>query len=151
MADELERRREECIQLRTLLSSRTHGIMQPLADDPYGGDTDMINEDGELQMAYKTQKDLNKWVVGMAGDGQVGVALGWCINEYNRIQTSWQYRMVFICFLCRQTCVIISSAHPNLTLLGIYESGLKKTSFHFFLCVLSLRSSWSSLAVPSPV
>lgn len=60
MADELERRREECIQLRTLLSSRTHGIMAPLADESYGGDSNLVNEDGELEMAYKTQKDLNK-------------------------------------------------------------------------------------------
>ena len=119
MADELERRREECIQLRTLLSSRTHGIMQPLADDPYGGDTDMINEDGELQMAYKTQKDLNKWVVGLAGDGQVGVALGWCITDDNCIQISWQYCMIFICFFAVKLVLSLGVLRPGLMSLDI--------------------------------
>ena len=61
MADELERRREECIQLRTLLSARSHG-MSLLAEESYGGDPNLVNEDGELEMAYKTQKDLNKCV-----------------------------------------------------------------------------------------
>ena len=59
MADELERRREECIQLRTLLSTRSRG-MTTLTEESYGGDSKLVNEDGELEMAYKTQKDLNK-------------------------------------------------------------------------------------------
>ena len=54
MSDELERRREECIQLRTLLSSRSRGM----PDISHGE----LNEDGELEMAYQTQKDLNKLV-----------------------------------------------------------------------------------------
>ena len=65
MTDELGRRREECIQLRTLLATRSRsmagmGGMGPVADEPYGGDNALVNEDGELEMAYKTQKDLNK-------------------------------------------------------------------------------------------
>ena len=36
------------------------GGMGPVADEPYGGDNALVNEDGELEMAYKTQKDLNK-------------------------------------------------------------------------------------------
>jgi len=31
-----------------------------VAAESYGGDTKLINEDGELEMAYRTQKDLNK-------------------------------------------------------------------------------------------
>ena len=62
MSDELNRRREECIQLRTLLATRSKG-MSALANENYGGDTSLLNEDGELEMAYKTQKDLNKWVM----------------------------------------------------------------------------------------
>ena len=59
MKDELERRRDECIQLRTMLSARSRG-MSEVADESYGGNPNILNEDGELEMAYKTQKDLNK-------------------------------------------------------------------------------------------
>lgn len=59
MADELARRREECIQLRTLLASRSR-TTDALASECYGGDPNLVNEDGELEMAYRTQKDLNK-------------------------------------------------------------------------------------------
>ncbi|ELT88116.1 hypothetical protein CAPTEDRAFT_225225 [Capitella teleta] len=59
MADELARRREECIQLRTLLASRSR-TTDALASENYGGDPNLVNEDGELEMAYRTQKDLNK-------------------------------------------------------------------------------------------
>lgn len=59
MSDELGRRREECIQLRTLLSVRTRQ-MSDIANESYGGNTTLLNEDGELEMAYKSQKDLNK-------------------------------------------------------------------------------------------
>ncbi|XP_042909749.1 unconventional myosin-Va isoform X2 [Parasteatoda tepidariorum] len=48
MQEELERRREECIQLRTILADRN----LPL---PIGGG-EVINEDGELLMAFETQK-----------------------------------------------------------------------------------------------
>nr|KAG5702614.1 hypothetical protein BaRGS_028000 [Batillaria attramentaria] len=61
MTDELERRREECLQLRAMMAERvisTHSI----AKDSYGGHDDLVNEDNELEMAYKTQKDLNRWV-----------------------------------------------------------------------------------------
>ena len=61
MTDELNRRREECIQLRTLLATRSSkGGGVGMGEDPYGGNADIVNEDGELEMAYKTQKDLNK-------------------------------------------------------------------------------------------
>ncbi|KAK7096542.1 hypothetical protein V1264_005826 [Littorina saxatilis] len=59
MTDELERRREECLQLRAMMADRlitTHSI----GKESYGGHDDIINEDNELEMAYKTQKDLNR-------------------------------------------------------------------------------------------
>ena len=60
MVDELARRREECIQLRTLLATRSKGETD-IASESYGGQSDLVNEDGELEMAYKTQRDLNKY------------------------------------------------------------------------------------------
>ena len=57
MSDELERRREECLQLRALLAEKsisTHSI----AKQSYGGVDDLVNEDNELTMAYKSQRDI---------------------------------------------------------------------------------------------
>ncbi|XP_052263994.1 unconventional myosin-Va-like isoform X4 [Dreissena polymorpha] len=57
MTDELERRREECLQLRSLLAERsisTHAV----AKQSYGGQDEMVNEDNELTMAYKSQRDI---------------------------------------------------------------------------------------------
>ncbi|KAF8788252.1 unconventional myosin-Va-like isoform X3 [Argiope bruennichi] len=51
MQEELERRREECIQLRTILADRN--LPPQLANR-----TELINEDGELLMAFETQKVL---------------------------------------------------------------------------------------------
>ncbi|KAJ8311363.1 hypothetical protein KUTeg_010718 [Tegillarca granosa] len=59
MTDELERRREECLQLRAMLAEQsitTHAI----AKESYGGIDDIVNEDNELAMAYRTQKELNR-------------------------------------------------------------------------------------------
>ena len=61
MTDELNRRREECIQLRTLLASRSSRAGSVAGGDRSNADSGVpLNEDGELEMAYKTQKDLNK-------------------------------------------------------------------------------------------
>ena len=61
MEEELSRRREECIQLRTTLASETrrtgHVYNEVHQEEPFA-----INEDDELKMAYQTQKDLNKFV-----------------------------------------------------------------------------------------
>ena len=57
MTDELERRREECLQLRALLAEKsisTHSI----AKQSYGGQEEIVNEDNELTMAYKSQRDI---------------------------------------------------------------------------------------------
>lgn len=51
MTDELTRRREECIQLRTVLASAASTA--PV----------QFNDEGELEMAYKSQKDLNMSVI----------------------------------------------------------------------------------------
>ncbi|XP_056002833.1 unconventional myosin-Va-like isoform X5 [Ostrea edulis] len=59
MADELDRRREECLQLRAMLAEKsitTHAI----AKESYGGMDDIVNEDNELALAYRTQKELNR-------------------------------------------------------------------------------------------
>ncbi|XP_022303516.2 unconventional myosin-Va-like isoform X3 [Crassostrea virginica] len=59
MSDELERRREECLQLRAMLAEKsitTHAI----AKESYGGMDDIVNEDNELALAYRTQKELNR-------------------------------------------------------------------------------------------
>ncbi|XP_052787158.1 unconventional myosin-Va-like isoform X2 [Mya arenaria] len=56
-ADELERRREECLQLRALLAEKsisTHSI----AKQSYNGQEEIVNEDNELTMAYKSQRDI---------------------------------------------------------------------------------------------
>ena len=62
MTDELERRREECLQLRALLAEKsisTHSI----AKQSYGGIDDLVNEDNELTMAYKSQRDIIRYVL----------------------------------------------------------------------------------------
>ncbi|GIY87606.1 unconventional myosin-Va [Caerostris darwini] len=53
LQEELERRREECIQLRTILADRN----LPLQMSNRSG-AELINEDGELLMAFETQKVL---------------------------------------------------------------------------------------------
>ncbi|KAL5019880.1 hypothetical protein ScPMuIL_002772 [Solemya velum] len=57
MSDELERRREECLQLRALLAERSIS-QHAIAKESYGGAGTIMNEDDELSMAYKTQKEL---------------------------------------------------------------------------------------------
>ncbi|XP_034243540.1 unconventional myosin-Va isoform X2 [Thrips palmi] len=56
---ELERRREECIQLHTVLSDKTSG-MKNIAQSSYGKDVDIMNEDGELVLAFEAQKKINR-------------------------------------------------------------------------------------------
>ncbi|XP_045101361.1 unconventional myosin-Va-like isoform X4 [Portunus trituberculatus] len=59
LQDELERRREECIQLRTVLANRAHDL-RSVTQTSYGKDVDIVNEDGELVLAYQTQKQVNR-------------------------------------------------------------------------------------------
>lgn len=60
MRDELKQRQNECSRLRALLATRAKTLDSNVASDSYGGDKKLVNEDGELEMAYHTQKDLNK-------------------------------------------------------------------------------------------
>lgn len=56
--DELERRREECLQLRAVLANQNEDLKSVVALDSYRGNLDLVNEDGELLMAFETQKKL---------------------------------------------------------------------------------------------
>lgn len=56
--DELERRREECLQLRAVLANQSEDLKSVVALDSYRGNLDLVNEDGELLMAFETQKKL---------------------------------------------------------------------------------------------
>jgi len=57
---ELDRRREECIQLRSVLANQTAGIKN-VASFNYSRDVDIINEDGELVLAFEAQKRINRY------------------------------------------------------------------------------------------
>ncbi|XP_012267747.2 unconventional myosin-Va isoform X2 [Athalia rosae] len=58
LQEELERRREECIQLHSVLADQTRK-MKSLGSN-YGRDVDIINEDGELVLAFEAQKKINR-------------------------------------------------------------------------------------------
>ncbi|XP_074111473.1 dilute class unconventional myosin isoform X2 [Cotesia typhae] len=58
LQEELERRREECIQLHSVLADNTKR-MKSLGSN-YGRDVDIINEDGELALAFEAQKKINR-------------------------------------------------------------------------------------------
>ncbi|XP_012234909.1 unconventional myosin-Va isoform X2 [Linepithema humile] len=58
LQEELERRREECIQLHSVLADHTRR-MKNLGSN-YGRDVDIINEDGELVLAFEAQKKINR-------------------------------------------------------------------------------------------
>ncbi|XP_012524245.1 unconventional myosin-Va isoform X2 [Monomorium pharaonis] len=58
LQEELERRREECIQLHSVLADHTHRMKNLGAN--YGRDVDIINEDGELVLAFEAQKKINR-------------------------------------------------------------------------------------------
>ncbi|XP_064471543.1 unconventional myosin-Va-like isoform X2 [Ornithodoros turicata] len=56
--DELERRREECLQLRAALANQSEDTKSMVSLDSYRGNLELVNEDGELLMAFETQKQL---------------------------------------------------------------------------------------------
>ncbi|KAG5333500.1 MYO5B protein, partial [Acromyrmex charruanus] len=58
LQEELERRREECIQLHSVLADHTCRMKNLGAN--YGRDVDIINEDGELVLAFEAQKKINR-------------------------------------------------------------------------------------------
>ncbi|XP_043283609.1 unconventional myosin-Va isoform X3 [Venturia canescens] len=57
LQEELARRREECIQLHSVLADHTKR-MKSLGSN-YGRDVDIVNEDGELVLAFEAQKKIN--------------------------------------------------------------------------------------------
>lgn len=59
---ELDRRREECIQLHSVLANQTKGL-KSVASNNYSSHIDIINEDGELVLAFEAQKKINRWAV----------------------------------------------------------------------------------------
>ncbi|XP_050358777.1 unconventional myosin-Va isoform X1 [Nymphalis io] len=68
MQEELDRRRDECIQLKNVLTHQKPWFqalksvtvnLKSLASN-YGSDVDIINEDGELATAYEAQKGINR-------------------------------------------------------------------------------------------
>lgn len=58
MREELRHRQNECSRLRTLLASR-HDANGTVPNDTHSVDPHLMNEDGELEMAYHTQMELN--------------------------------------------------------------------------------------------
>ncbi|KAL0108469.1 hypothetical protein PUN28_015189 [Cardiocondyla obscurior] len=58
LQEELERRREECIQLHSVLADHTRRMKNLGAN--YGRDVDIVNEDGELVLAFEAQKMINR-------------------------------------------------------------------------------------------
>ncbi|XP_067003336.2 unconventional myosin-Va [Anabrus simplex] len=63
LQQECERQREECIQLRSILASQTQGL-KSVASNNYGSHVDLINEDGELILAFEAQKKINRQLEG---------------------------------------------------------------------------------------
>ncbi|XP_044738776.1 unconventional myosin-Va isoform X2 [Chrysoperla carnea] len=59
LQDELTHRREEVIQLRSVFANQTANI-KSFASSTYGPDVDIVNEDGELVLAYEAQKKINQ-------------------------------------------------------------------------------------------
>ncbi|XP_018338221.1 PREDICTED: unconventional myosin-Va isoform X3 [Trachymyrmex septentrionalis] len=68
LQEELERRREECIQLHSVLADHTCRMKNLGAN--YGRDVDIINEDGELVLAFEAQKKINSKLKTKAPRGE---------------------------------------------------------------------------------
>ncbi|XP_012059689.1 PREDICTED: unconventional myosin-Va [Atta cephalotes] len=68
LQEELERRREECIQLHSVLADHTCRMKNLGAN--YGRDVDIINEDGELVLAFEAQKKINSKLKTKASRGE---------------------------------------------------------------------------------
>ncbi|XP_043471363.1 unconventional myosin-Va isoform X2 [Leptopilina heterotoma] len=70
LREELGRRREECVQLRTVLAENTQR-MKSLGSN-YGRDVDIVNEDGELILAFEAQKKINRQLEDELQDKEKG-------------------------------------------------------------------------------
>ena len=58
MREELKARQSECTHLKALLASKSR-VLQKAGIDPHSTESIPLNEDGELEIAYQSQKDLN--------------------------------------------------------------------------------------------
>ena len=58
MREELKHRQNECSRLRALLASR-QDANSTVPGDSHSVDPHLMNEDGELEMAYHSQMELN--------------------------------------------------------------------------------------------
>ncbi|XP_063217828.1 unconventional myosin-Va isoform X2 [Bacillus rossius redtenbacheri] len=56
--EELSRRRDECVQLHAVLANQTRGLKSVASN--YSSNVDIINEDGELMLAFEAQKKINR-------------------------------------------------------------------------------------------
>jgi len=59
MKEECKQRQNECVRLRTLLATKMNELSSVSGESFQVDSNNLINEDGELEMAYKTQRDLN--------------------------------------------------------------------------------------------
>ncbi|KAK7862317.1 hypothetical protein R5R35_014678 [Gryllus longicercus] len=67
---EHERQREECVQLRSVLASHTQGLKN-VATNNYSSHVDIINEDGELVLAFEAQKKVTRQLEKELQDEQI--------------------------------------------------------------------------------
>lgn len=59
LQEELDRRRDELVQLRGVLANQTADL-KTITSANFGRNVNNLNEDGELILAYETQKKINK-------------------------------------------------------------------------------------------
>ncbi|XP_066588224.1 unconventional myosin-Va isoform X2 [Prorops nasuta] len=88
LQEELERRREECIQLHSVLADHTRRIKNMGSN--YGKDVDIINEDGELVLAFEAQKKINSLKKRKASREQLEDELQTKQNNWNAQKDEWR-------------------------------------------------------------
>lgn len=68
--EEVQRRRDECIQLKSLLVNKTRSFNNML--NPKDNIEDIVNDGNEFEMAYNTQKILNRMLTDQLQEAQRG-------------------------------------------------------------------------------
>lgn len=61
LQEELDRRRDESIYLHSVLANQTQGLKN-VASRNYSSHVDLINEDGELILAFEAQKKITRYL-----------------------------------------------------------------------------------------
>lgn len=59
MREEAKSKHSECTHLRALLASKSRALQKAGIDSHTTAESIPLNEDGELEIAYQSQKDLN--------------------------------------------------------------------------------------------